>query len=110
MQETMQPDVAAPEALLIPPPSPSNIADGDSEVPLSQLWSEFQAERMVQINDYFDEMQSRIESSEYISSTVLPPLKDELGLEDVDEVDLVPPNFEAMHENYGIDVDGLRFP
>ena len=84
---------------------PSNVDGGDSGVPLSQLWDEFQAERTIPIDDYFDEIQRKIESGESILSTVLAPLEDELELEDVDELDLVPPIFA----NYGIDVDGEHF-
>ncbi|KAG6372218.1 hypothetical protein JVT61DRAFT_8017 [Boletus reticuloceps] len=84
-------------------PPPYNVDSGDSEVPLSQLWDEFQAERTILVDDYFDEIQRTIESGESIFSTVLPPLEDELELEDIDGLGLVPPNCE----NYGIDVDAI---
>ncbi|KAI6004294.1 hypothetical protein EDD15DRAFT_2459301 [Pisolithus albus] len=90
-----------------PTPPPFDITAGDPEVPLSQLWDEFQAEHTVLIDDYFDEIQWKIERGESLFSTILPPLQDELGLEDIDELGLVPPSFEAMHENYGIDADAI---
>ncbi|KAI5983208.1 hypothetical protein EDD15DRAFT_2489603, partial [Pisolithus albus] len=71
-----------------PTPPPFDIAAGDPEVPLSQLWDEFQAERTVLIDDYFDEIQRKIERGESLFSTILPPLQDELGLEDIDELGL----------------------
>ncbi|KAF8438190.1 hypothetical protein L210DRAFT_3679452 [Boletus edulis BED1] len=99
--EMTHPDVTMSSALPMPPPF--NVDSGDSEVPLSQLWDEFQAERTILVDDYFDEIQRSIESGESIFSTVLPPLEDELELEDADGLDLVLPNCE----NYGIDVDAI---
>ncbi|KAG8217163.1 hypothetical protein J3R82DRAFT_5231 [Butyriboletus roseoflavus] len=99
----MQPDVIASSTLLMLPAS--DITDGDSEVPLSQLWDEFQAECVIHIDDYFDKIQQRIKSGDSIFSTILPSLKDELGVEDINKVDLLPPTYKDMYENYGIDVD-----
>lgn len=98
--EMTHPDATPSSTVSMPPPC--NIDSGDSEVLSSQLWDEFQAEHTIQIDDYFDDIQRRIESSESILSTVLPPLDDELEVEDIDELDLVPSDFK----NHGIDVDG----
>lgn len=98
---TLDTFVLAPDGLLSPPPFDSNI--GDPEVPLGQAWDEFKAERTVHVDDYFDEIQQMIKNGESIFPTMLPPLlEDELGLEDFDELDLIPPN----SEDHGIDVEG----
>ncbi|KAI6008572.1 hypothetical protein EDC04DRAFT_2907009 [Pisolithus marmoratus] len=97
--------VTSPTTLPILPPF--DIAAGDPEVPLSQLWDEFQAQCTVLVDDYFDEIQWKIKSGKSLFSTILLPLQDELGLEDIDKLGLIPPSFEATYENYGIDADAI---
>lgn len=92
-----------PDGLPSPPPFDSN--SGDPGVPLSQAWDAFEAERTVHVDDYFDEIRQMIENGESIFPTMPPPLEDELGLEDFDELDLIPPNLE----DHVIDVEGSYF-
>ena len=84
---------------------------GDPAVSLSQLWEEFQAERTVFSDDYFDEIQRKIESGEPIFSSVLPFLEEEPQLGDGDDSNselLGEPGIEAIFADYGIDIDGTR--
>ena len=82
-------------------------ASGYCPASLSQLWEEFQAEHTVFLDDYFEEIQCKINKSELLFSSSLPPLKEELQLEDEDE-DLLAPSIEALFVDYGIDVDGME--
>ena len=94
----------------LPEPLRSNIAakvSGHRAVPLSQLWEEFQAERTVFLDDYFKEIQRKIENGELLFSSVLPPLKEELQLED-DDNELLEPSIEALFADFGIDADGTQ--
>ena len=96
------------------PPPTSDVAHGrpaDFAAPLSQLWEEFQAERTIFLDDYFEEMQQRIKRGESLFSSVLPPLEDELGIEEDNEEDLAPfaPTLDAIFTDYSIDLDGMCF-
>lgn len=101
VMQTIQPDLTLP---------PFPVTNKDSEVPLGQLWDEFQAEHTILVDDYFNELQWKIKSSESILSIVLSPLQDELGLKESIDIDPIPPNFEEMCEDFGINVDGSSFP
>ncbi|KIJ12956.1 hypothetical protein PAXINDRAFT_14320 [Paxillus involutus ATCC 200175] len=89
--------------------SPSPIAiDGEwgpsgPELPLSDLWNEFQMEHTVQFEDYFQEMQSRMERGEHLFTSVLRPLEEELGIETDEGLD---PNEETsmFPPDFGINV------
>ncbi|KAH0825930.1 hypothetical protein J3R83DRAFT_7620 [Lanmaoa asiatica] len=91
-----------PDGFPYPPPFDSN--SEDPEVPFGQAWDEFEAEHTVHVDDYFDVILQMIENGESIFPTMLPPLEDELGLEDFDELDLIPPHLE----DHGIDVEAVR--
>ena len=82
-------------------------ASGCRAAPLSQLWEEFQAERTVFLDDYFEEIQRKIDNGELLFSSSLPPLEEELQLKDEGE-DLPVPSIEALFADYGIDVDGME--
>ena len=82
-------------------------ASGHRTVPLSQLWEEFQAERTVFLDDYFEEIQRKIDSGESLFSSVLPPLEEELQLEEGDS-ELFEPSIEALFADFGIDADGTQ--
>ena len=75
---------------------------------MGQLWEEFQAECTVFLDDYFDEIQRKIESGEPIFSSVLPFLEEEPQLGDGDDGNselLGEPGVEAIFADYGIDID-----
>ncbi|KAI9567247.1 hypothetical protein HD554DRAFT_2173583 [Boletus coccyginus] len=79
----------------------------NSSVPLSQLWNKFQAEHTIFLDDYFDKMQQKIEEGESLFTSILPPLKEELGPEDDSEGELPVPDLEAIYADYGIDIDAV---
>ena len=74
---------------------------------MSQLWEEFQAEHTVFLDDYFEEIQCKINKGELLFSSSLPPLEEELQLEDEDK-DLLVPSIEVLFVDYGIDVNGME--
>ena len=89
----------------------SHAVDGKSKsveamTPISQLWEEFQTERTIIFDDYFDQIQQKIERGESLFSTVLPPLEDELSVEQ-DDGESSAPDIEAIFADYGIDLDGM---
>ncbi|KAF8425002.1 hypothetical protein L210DRAFT_3653314 [Boletus edulis BED1] len=77
--ETPASDIFAivPDGLPSPPPFDTN--SGNPEVPFGQAWDEFEAERTLYVDDYFDEIRRMIENGESIFPTMLPPLEEELG-------------------------------
>ena len=89
----------------------SHVVDGKSKsveamMPISQLWEEFQTERTIIFDDYFDQIQQKIERGESLFSTVLPPLEDELSVEQ-DDGESSAPDIEAIFADYGIDLDSM---
>ena len=91
-------------------PAQSNVtagALGHCAVPLSQLWEEFQAECTVFLDDYFKEIQWKIDSNESLFSSVLPPLEEELQLEEGNN-ELFKPSIEALFVDFGIDADSTQ--
>ena len=91
-------------------PRVATAALGDPAVSLSQLWEEFQAERTVFLDDYFNEIQRKIESGEPIFSSVLLFLEEEPQLRDEDDSDsklLGEPGVGEIFADYGIDIDSM---
>ncbi|KAF8430572.1 hypothetical protein L210DRAFT_1019310 [Boletus edulis BED1] len=97
----MQPADATPP----PPSTTANRNPAGVGVPLSHLWEEFQAEGVVYLDDYFEEMQQRSERGEPLFSVVLPPPEDELGIDDTGED--FPIGIEAAFADHGIDFDAV---
>ncbi|KAG6376771.1 hypothetical protein JVT61DRAFT_1795 [Boletus reticuloceps] len=97
------PPTAAADATPLTPSTATNRNPAEVGVPLSHLWEEFQAEHVVYLDDYFEEMQRRSERGEPLFSVVLPPPEDELDIEDTGED--FPIGIEAAFADHGIDFD-----